>query len=98
MAGFNSIALNKARKSKGQRKCRRKTTLMKKASEYSNMCDADVCVGIRFRETGQVYVLTVDKSGVWAFLASHLSAYYPTPRFMTDQDLEKAIEGTAAAK
>lgn len=45
---------------------------MKKVSEYSKMCDADICVGIRLRETGQVYILMVDNSGVWAFLASHL--------------------------
>ncbi|CRL19032.1 unnamed protein product [Penicillium camemberti] len=27
---------------------------MKKACEYSRMCSADVCLGIRIRETGQV--------------------------------------------
>jgi hypothetical protein len=36
---------------------RRKANMLKKASEYSKMCDADVCVGIRMRETGQVHIL-----------------------------------------
>ncbi|KXL41590.1 hypothetical protein M433DRAFT_72744, partial [Acidomyces richmondensis BFW] len=54
------------------KKCRRKTSLKRKAYEYSKMCDADVCVGIRIRETGQVYLLSADASGFWAFLASQL--------------------------
>ncbi|KAJ5989706.1 hypothetical protein N7481_004916 [Penicillium waksmanii] len=88
MAAVKSGPSINSKKSKRQKKCRRKTTLMKKASEYSKMCDADVCIGIRLRETGQVHVLTADDSGFWAFLASKLSAYYPQPSFMTDQDLD----------
>jgi hypothetical protein len=45
---------------------------MKKAREYSKMCDADVCLGIRLRETGQVYILSADASGFWAFLGLQL--------------------------
>jgi uncharacterized ferredoxin-like protein len=45
---------------------------MTKACEYSKMCDADVCLGIRLRETGQVYILSADASGFWAFLGSQL--------------------------
>lgn len=55
-----------------QKQCRRKTNMLKKASEYSKMCDADVCVGIRMRETGQVYILSADASGFWAFLTLQL--------------------------
>jgi hypothetical protein len=58
------------RKSKHQKQGRRKSSLMKKAAEYSKMCDADVCVGIRRRETGQVFILSADASGFWAFLGS----------------------------
>ncbi|KAJ5091679.1 hypothetical protein NUU61_006549 [Penicillium alfredii] len=65
---------------------------MKKAYEYSKICDADVCVGIRIRETGQVHILSVDASGFWAFLTSQLSSYYPTPSLITDRDLEKTGE------
>lgn len=45
---------------------------MKKAYEYSKMCDADVCVGMRLRETGQVYILSSDTTGFWAFVRSQL--------------------------
>ena len=51
---------------------RRKLTLIKKAREYSKMCDADVCLGIRFRETGQVYFVSAGASAFWAFLGSQL--------------------------
>ncbi|KAJ5771478.1 uncharacterized protein N7511_003529 [Penicillium nucicola] len=52
------------------------------------MCDADVCVGIHFRETGQLHLLSAHASGVWTFLTSQLGSYYPTPRLITDRDLE----------
>jgi hypothetical protein len=55
-----------------QKQCRRKTILMRKACEYSKMCDADVCVGIRIQETGQVHLLSAEASGFWAFLTSQL--------------------------
>lgn len=45
---------------------------MKKAREYSKMCKADVCVGIRLRETGQVFIMSADVSGFWGFLGSQL--------------------------
>lgn len=45
---------------------------MKKAFEYSKMCNADVCVGIRMRETGQVHILSADATGFWAFLTTEL--------------------------
>jgi hypothetical protein len=61
-----------SKKAKRQKQCRRKSTLMTKASEYSKMCDADVCLGIRLRETGQVYIFSADASGFWAFLGSQL--------------------------
>jgi hypothetical protein len=45
---------------------------MKKSFEYSKMCGADVCLGIRIRDTGRVYILTADASGFWAFVGSTL--------------------------
>ncbi|KAJ5111787.1 hypothetical protein NUU61_001417 [Penicillium alfredii] len=80
-----------------QKQCRRKTNLMKKAYEYSKMCDADVCVGIRLRETGQVYILSSDASGFWAFLNSQLGSHYPAPKLIPNQDMEKAKDGTNRA-
>ncbi|KAJ5179435.1 hypothetical protein N7492_002645 [Penicillium capsulatum] len=85
------------RKSMRQKQCRRKTNLMKKAYEYSKMCDADVYVGIRLRETGQLYILSSDSSGFWSFLTSQLVSYYPAPNFITDRDLEKAMDNIKVA-
>ncbi|KAJ5776737.1 uncharacterized protein N7511_001748 [Penicillium nucicola] len=82
------------KKSMRQKRGRRKSSLMKKASEYSKMCDADVCVGIRLRETGQVFILSADTSGFWAFLSSQLNSYYPSPMLVTDQGLEELDKDT----
>ena len=67
-----SIYPSSKKKLMREKQCRRKTSLMRKASEYSKMCDADVCLGIRIRETGQVHLLFADASGFWAFLTSQL--------------------------
>ena len=76
---FLTAALEKAqldnpsiRKLVRQRQYRRKTNMMKKAFEYSKMCDADVCVGIRMRETRRIHILSADTSGFWAFIPLHL--------------------------
>jgi hypothetical protein len=60
------------RKSIRQKRDRRKTSLMKKSFEYSMMCGADVCLGIRIRDTGRVYIFSADASGFWAFVGSNL--------------------------
>ncbi|KAI2788536.1 hypothetical protein POX_e06554 [Penicillium oxalicum] len=74
MAAIKNAQLKKPSKRKliRQKQSRRKTNMMKKASEYSKMCDADVCVGIRMRETGQIHILSADTSGFWAFLPLQL--------------------------
>lgn len=60
------------RKSIRQKRDRRKAGLMKKASEYSKMCGADVCLGIRIRDTGRVYMFSADASGFWEFVGLQL--------------------------
>ena len=67
-----------SRKLMRQKQCRRKTSLMKKVYEYSKLCNADVCMGIRMRETGQVHILSADSSGFWAFLALQLVSFIMT--------------------
>jgi hypothetical protein len=67
-----------SRKSIRQKRARRKIGLMKKASEYSKICGADVCLGIRIRDTGRVYILSADASGFWGFVGSQLVSF---PRF-----------------
>jgi hypothetical protein len=39
---------------------------MKKAYEYSKMCGADVCLGIRLRDSGRVFTFLADDSGFWS--------------------------------
>jgi hypothetical protein len=60
------------RKSIRQKRDRRKAGLMKKASEYSRMCGADVCLGICIRDTGRVYMFSADALGFWGFVGSQL--------------------------
>ncbi|KAJ5471786.1 hypothetical protein N7530_009143 [Penicillium desertorum] len=81
------LALN-YKKVKRQKQCHRKSTLMIKVCEYSKMCDTDVCLGILLCDTGEVYILSADALGFWAFLGSQLNSYYPTPKLVTDRDLE----------
>ncbi|CAG7990892.1 unnamed protein product [Penicillium salamii] len=76
------------RKLMRQKQCRRKSSLMKKACEYSRLCEADVCLGIRIRETGQVFILLADSSELWGFLGAHLNSYYPVPCLRTEREPE----------
>jgi hypothetical protein len=52
-----------SRKSIHQKQERRKISLIKKASEYSKMCGADVYLGIHIRDTGRVYMFSTDALG-----------------------------------
>jgi hypothetical protein len=74
--GYNASKLQESskpsRKPIRQKRDRRKASLMKKASEYSKMCGADVCLGIRIRDTGRVYMFSADASGFWEFVGSQL--------------------------
>ncbi|KAJ6036019.1 hypothetical protein N7540_000298 [Penicillium herquei] len=56
------------------------------------MCNADVCVGVRMRETGQIYILSADVSGFWDFLTTQLNSHYPIPNVTTERDFEKGVE------
>jgi hypothetical protein len=55
-----------------QKRDRRKLNLEKKSHEYSELCGADVCLGIRIRDSGQVYIFSADHSGFWSFLSRKL--------------------------
>jgi hypothetical protein len=63
---------SKVKKSLRQKRDRRKNNLEKKSQEYSEMCGADVCLGIRIRESGKVFIFSADASGFWSFLDSQL--------------------------
>ena len=51
---------------------RRKNSLMKKSYEYSKMCDADMFLGIRLRDSGRVFTFLADSMGFWSGLDSQL--------------------------
>jgi hypothetical protein len=53
-----------------QKRDRRKSGREKKALEYSEMCGADVCLGIRIRQSGKVLIDCADASGFWSFLST----------------------------
>jgi hypothetical protein len=59
-----------------QKRDRRKNSLIKKSFKYSNMCGADVCLGIYIQETSQVHIFSADSSGFWAFVGVQL-VYLP---------------------
>jgi hypothetical protein len=52
--------------------------LEKKLHQYSKLCEADVCFGIRIRDTGRVFTFSANRSGFWAFLSSKLVCYKQT--------------------
>ncbi|OJJ38803.1 hypothetical protein ASPWEDRAFT_103418 [Aspergillus wentii DTO 134E9] len=82
--------IKKSKKSITQKRHRRTESLEKRVFEYSKMCDADVCLGIRIKENGQVHIFSADRSGFWTFLKPHLDSCYPTPSQRTDKDFEVA--------
>ncbi|KAF3398127.1 hypothetical protein F1880_005598 [Penicillium rolfsii] len=85
-----SKASTTEKKSIRQKRDRRKMTLENKSQEYSEMCGADVCLGIRIRESGQVFIFSADSSGFWSFLRSQLGSYYPKPVERNKKDLRVA--------
>lgn len=73
-----------SKNAKRQQQCRRKSTLMTKACEYSKMCDADgmsvwVYGGVSVRRAWKYIFFSADPSGFWAFLGSHLLGRHRYP-------------------
>ena len=64
--------VSSTKKSIRQKRDRRKMTLENKLQQYSEMCGADVCLGIRIRDSGEVFIFSADSSGFWSFLRSQL--------------------------
>lgn len=62
------------RRQKQQQRNRRGNTLIKKAFELSDVADADVFLGIRFRD-GRVKTFCADKTSFWSSNMSHLVLY-----------------------
>jgi hypothetical protein len=54
------------------------------------MCGADVCLGIRIRETGRVHIFSADSSGFWAFVGVQL-VYLPRRTAVPEADLSRNL-------
>lgn len=63
------------KKHKRQQRYRRGSTLLKKAYELSIMADAEVFLGIRFRDTGRIKTFCADTTGIWSSHLSHLLSF-----------------------
>lgn len=57
---------------KRQQRNRRGNIRLKKAYELSIMANAEVFLGIRFRDTGRVKTSCADTTGIWPSHLSHL--------------------------
>ncbi|OJJ56758.1 hypothetical protein ASPSYDRAFT_92004 [Aspergillus sydowii CBS 593.65] len=92
MASEISLPENKknryrSRKAFRQMRDRRREGIIKKANEYSKLCSADVCLGIRLRDSGRVYTFLADESGFWSSFESQVVAKtFPTPIRRTTED------------
>ncbi|EED22499.1 hypothetical protein TSTA_059970 [Talaromyces stipitatus ATCC 10500] len=87
-----------------QKRNRRMKSLLLKAVDMSILCDAEIFLGIRIRETGRVTTFCSDPEGLWSPATLKLKNYYPIPINMTledfqhgrgrnkDQDPESAID------
>lgn len=60
---------------------RRREGIIKKAYEYSKLCEADVCLGIRLRGSGRVYTFLADQSGFWSSFESQLVGFPSTGQY-----------------
>ena len=60
------------RKNIRQRRDRRKRSLLRKSYEYGVLCVADVFIGIRDRESGQIFTFCTDQPNPWSHFESQL--------------------------
>lgn len=72
-----SLALKMEKKRKRQKRHQRGKTLIKKAYEMSAFCNADVCLGIKLRDTGKIMTFCADKTGVWSSFVRYLVFHHP---------------------
>ena len=73
-----------ARKQVRQKRCRRRAGRVQKAFEYSALCDADVCVGIRIRDWRSAHHLC-GRAGILGF------CFPPNGKSYSDDNCEKLL-------
>lgn len=69
------------RKRQVRQRNERRISLMHKAYLYSNVCHADIFLGIRLRENGHVFTFQSDKLRFWSPMTQHLVGHYNIARF-----------------
>ncbi|KAH8689300.1 hypothetical protein BGW36DRAFT_263888, partial [Talaromyces proteolyticus] len=75
-----------------QKRNRRRENLIKKAFQMCILCDTEIFLGIRVKETGQVTTFCSDPAGIWSSSLSCLESYYPVPIHKTLDDFLKTRE------
>ncbi|KAA8648113.1 uncharacterized protein ATNIH1004_003996 [Aspergillus tanneri] len=72
-------------KARRQQHYRRGGTLFRKAFEFCQECNADISMLVRLKDSGQIYVFNSNER--WIPSQEELILYYPTPRWITWQEL-----------
>jgi hypothetical protein len=67
-----------------QRRSRRMRSLLLKAVDMSILCDAEVFLGVRIRETGRVTTFCSDPEGLWYPATLNLVCSFRLPDVMLD--------------
>jgi hypothetical protein len=92
-----------------QKRSRRKKNLINKAVQMSILCDAEVYLGIRIKDTGRVTTFCSHPAGIWsstklvclsekqmiAQLICKQEGYYPIPTRMTLEDFVKKDDSSS---
>lgn len=86
-----SLALKMEKKRKRQKRHKRGQTLIKKAYEMSAFFNADVCLGIKLRDTGKIMTFCADKTGVWSSFITYLVFHLTSSMLKANSNRIRAI-------
>ncbi|KAE8307942.1 hypothetical protein BDV41DRAFT_25879 [Aspergillus transmontanensis] len=74
-------------RAKSQQRQRRKSSLFKKAAEFSLECESDVVVAIRIGKAGQAYIFDSSSQEAWLKTLPSLAYSCPVPIHQTIEDI-----------
>lgn len=72
-----------------QRRSRRMKSLLLKAADLSTLCDAEVFLGVRIRETGRVTTFCSDPEGLWSSATMNLVCLFGLPDLMPELTMNR---------
>ncbi|KAH8799379.1 hypothetical protein F5884DRAFT_635273, partial [Xylogone sp. PMI_703] len=67
---------------------KRKNTLITRANELAELCDADVSLTIRNRKTGRIFTYNSIDSETWPPSKERIQQSYPLPQMLYPRDLD----------